>query len=80
MIRGSFMGHELWAACNKFRYNVEPGINVRFLKNAHSIYFDGRQNKVICQHYSPVTLSLLRVTFNLVIYLIFHSHRSFRLL
>ena len=65
------MGHELWVAWNKFRYNVESWIHFHFLKNANSIYIYARQNKVFCQHYSPVTLSLLRVTFNLVIYLIF---------
>jgi len=80
MICGSFLAHELWAARNKFRYNVESGIHFRFLKNACSICIDSHQNKVICRHYSPVTFSRLRVTFNIVIYLIFHSHRSSSLL
>ena len=50
IIRGSFMGNELWATWNKFRYNMVSGINFRFLKKDHSIYIYVRQNKAICQH------------------------------
>jgi hypothetical protein len=61
------MGHELWVEQNRLRYNVERWIPFHFLKNAQLIYVYALQRKIIYQHYSPETLSLLDVPFILVI-------------